>query len=55
MFASVDAAVGQCVAVAGTLDSDAAASAQYDRVYAVYRDTYTALRETMHRLAALDV
>ena len=55
VFASVDAAVGQCVAVASTVEPDAAASAQYDRVYAVYRDTYAALRETMHRLAALDV
>ncbi|KAB8141017.1 xylulokinase [Chloroflexia bacterium SDU3-3] len=53
VFASVDDAVGRCVAVAGTTTPDSAAAAAYDATYAVYRDTYAALRPIMHRLAGL--
>jgi xylulokinase len=53
VFADVYEAVDRCVAVTGTTAPNAADVAAYERVYAVYRDTYGALRDTMHRLAAL--
>jgi sugar (pentulose or hexulose) kinase len=46
-------AVDRCVAVAGVTRPDPAAQARYEQVYVVYRDMYGALREGMHRLAAL--
>jgi len=54
LFASVHDAVDRCVAVAGTTQPDPAAQARYEEVYAVYREVYGALRESMHRLAAVD-
>jgi xylulokinase len=53
VFAGVGEAVDRCVAVAGVTRPDPAAQARYERVYAVYRDMYGALREGMHRLATL--
>jgi xylulokinase len=53
IFADVGEAVDRRVAVAGITRPDPAAQARYERVYAVYRDMYGALREGMHRLAAL--
>jgi xylulokinase len=53
IFADVGEAVDRCVAVAGVTRPDPAAQARYEQVYAVYRDLYGALREGMHRLAAL--
>jgi xylulokinase len=50
VFSGVHAAVEACVSVTGTTAPDAQAQRQYEQVYAVYRDTYAALRETMHRL-----
>ena len=53
VFRDVYAAVDRCVRVTGSTAPDERAAAQYERVYAVYRDAYGALRTTMHRLAAL--
>lgn len=50
VFADVHAAVEQSVAVAETIQPDPAASTVYNAVYAIYHDTYAALRTTMHRL-----
>ena len=55
VFADVGAAVERCVVVSGSTAPDPATQARYEQVYAVYRDVYGALRETMHRLAALPV
>jgi xylulokinase len=52
-FASVEAAVDQCVAVAGIIVPDPAAQARYEAIYPLYRELYTTLREHMHQLAAL--
>jgi xylulokinase len=53
LFADVGAAVDQCVVVSGTTQPDPAAQERYNQVYAVYRDLYGKLRESMHQLAAL--
>lgn len=50
-FVDVNAAVEQCVAVAGQTSPKAQAQARYEPVYAVYRGVYSQLRETMHALA----
>lgn len=51
-FPDVNSAVGRCVRLAATTDPGPA-QATYEAVYAVYRDLYGALRDSMHRLAAL--
>jgi xylulokinase len=51
VFADVAAAVERCVHVTGTTEPDTDAAAQYERVYAIYRDLYPALRDAIHRLA----
>ena len=53
VFTDVNDAVERCVAVASITQPDAASSARYDTVYAIYHDTYAALRDTMHRLATV--
>jgi xylulokinase len=53
VFASVEEAVDRCVSVTGRLEPNAHAQAQYERVYAIYREAYGRLRGTMHQLAAL--
>jgi xylulokinase len=53
VFADVHAAVDSCVRVSGTTQPDAAAQARYEQVYTIYRGLYSALKEDMHRLAAL--
>jgi xylulokinase len=53
VYRDVYEAVDRCVVVTGTTAPDAAAVAAYERVYGVYRDMYGALRDGMHRLAAL--
>lgn len=53
VFRDVYDAVDRCVRVTGETAPDERAAAQYERVYAVYRDAYGALRETMHRLATI--
>ena len=51
LFASVGAAVDRCVSVVGITRPDPDAQARYDEVYAIYRELYGALRESMHALA----
>jgi xylulokinase len=53
VFADVHAAVDRCVAVSGSTQPNPADQARYERVYAIYRGLYGALREDMHRLADL--
>jgi xylulokinase len=53
VFADVAAAVERCVVVSGVTHPNAAAQERYERVYAVYRDLYGKLRESMHALAAI--
>ncbi|MBC8160202.1 MAG: xylulokinase [Roseiflexaceae bacterium] len=53
VFATVGEAVERCVRVAGVTQPSPADSARYNAVYTIYRDTYAALRTTMHRLAEL--
>lgn len=50
IFPDVHSAVGRCVQIAGVTEPGADQS-RYDAVYAIYRDLYGALRESMHRLA----
>ncbi len=52
-FESVTAAVDQCVVVSGRTAPNAAARPRYDEVYGIYRGLYGALRESMHKLAAV--
>jgi xylulokinase len=52
-FESVTAAVDQCVAVSGRTTPNAVARPRYDEVYGIYRGLYGALRESMHKLAAI--
>lgn len=51
VFNDVYDAVDRCVAVADITAPDPEAQQQYDKVYAVYRGVYGALRDTMHQLA----
>ena len=53
LFADVGDAVDRCVAVSAVTRPDPAAQELYERVYAVYRQLYGQLRESMHQLAAL--
>jgi hypothetical protein len=53
VFDSVHAAADACVAVSTTTQLVDATQAHYERVYAVYRDAYAAMRGTMHALAGL--
>jgi len=53
VFANVEAAVDQCVAVAGVIAPDPAAQVRYEAIYPLYRELYTTLREHMHQLAAI--
>lgn len=53
LFKTVGQAVERCVAVAGSTTPDDAAVARYDAVYAVYRELYPALRNSMHALALI--
>jgi xylulokinase len=52
-FADVNAAVEQCVSIAGRTEPGPRARAQYEPVYAIYREVYGQLRQTMHALARL--
>ncbi len=52
-FADVNAAVEQCVSIAGRTEPGPQARAQYEPVYAIYREVYGQLRQTMHALARL--
>jgi xylulokinase len=54
VFASVHDAADRCVAVADVTQPDAAASARYEQIYAIYRAAYGALRGTMHALAQFE-
>ncbi|HWQ15643.1 MAG TPA: xylulokinase [Roseiflexaceae bacterium] len=54
VFRDVYDAVDRCVAVTGTTAPNERDAAAYERTYAVYRGLYGALRESMHRLAALE-
>jgi xylulokinase len=53
LFSDVQDAVERCVVVAGVTKPDPATQARYEEVYAIYRDMYGILRESMHRLSAL--
>ncbi|MGQ9826826.1 MAG: xylulokinase [Roseiflexus sp.] len=53
VFRDVVDAVNRCVTLTTTVVPDDHTVAQYDRVYAVYRDMYAALRNGMHRLAGM--
>jgi xylulokinase len=53
VFRDVYEAVDRCVAITGTTPPNDRDAAAYERVYAVYRDLYGALRESMHKLATL--
>jgi xylulokinase len=53
LFADVGDAVDRCVVVSGVTKPNYEAQERYDRVYAVYRELYGKLRESMHALAAL--
>ena len=53
LFADVGAAVDRCVAVSAVTRPDPAAQELYERVYAIYRQLYGQLRDSMHQLAAL--
>jgi xylulokinase len=53
VFATVEEAVDRCVAVTGRTVPNPPDQARYAQVYAVYRDLYDALRDSMHRLAKL--
>jgi xylulokinase len=53
VFESVQAAADSCVAITSLTQPQDNQQAQYDRVYAVYRDAYAAMRETMHRLGSI--
>lgn len=52
-FADVNDAVQRCVRVVDTVTPQAAATAKYDEVYAIYHRLYQHLRADMHALAAL--
>jgi len=51
VFPDVHAAVDRCVRLAGTT-APGPDQPRYEPVYAVYRDLYAVLRDSMHRLAA---
>jgi xylulokinase len=51
LFRDVVDAVDRCVTLTASIAPNDHAAAQYDRVYAIYRDMYAALRDGMHRLA----
>jgi xylulokinase len=53
LFRDVADAVDRCVTLTASVAPDDQAVAQYDRVYAIYRDMYAALRDGMHRLAGV--
>jgi xylulokinase len=53
VYTDVQQAVESGVRVVDTTEPNAAAVQHYDAVYAVYREVYGQLRETMHRLTAL--
>jgi xylulokinase len=53
IFADVGDAVERCVAVGGVTRPDPAAQERYEQVYAIYRELYGNLRDSMHRLAAI--
>jgi FGGY-family pentulose kinase len=50
-YASLDAAAGRMVQLAGVVEPDAAHRRAYDEAYAKYRATYPALRALMHAAA----
>lgn len=52
LFANVDDAVDRCVSVSSVTRPNSTAQERYERSYAIYRELYPALRESMHRLAA---
>jgi xylulokinase len=52
-FADVNDAVERCVAIAARTAPNDADQARYEQVYAIYRDLYGHLRDSMHALAAL--
>ncbi len=54
LFASVEAASDAAVCETDRTVPDVAHADAYDRTYAVYRSLYPGLRETMHRLHALE-
>lgn len=53
IFADVDDAVARCVRVQEHTPPDPATQARYERVYAVYRELYPALKQHMHTLTQL--
>lgn len=54
LFADVADAVDRCVQTGAVTHPDSGAHARYMQVYAIYRDLYGQLRETMHHLADLE-
>jgi xylulokinase len=53
VFTDVVAAADRCVAVASSTQPDSRTRAAYEPVYAVYRDLYGALKDSMHRLGKI--
>jgi xylulokinase len=53
LFADVGDAVERCVVIRDVTQPDPAAQERYESVYAVYRDLYGKLRESMHQLAGV--
>jgi xylulokinase len=51
LFSSVEDAASRCVKVTSTTAPHAGDRAHYERAYAVYRELYSALRDSMRRLA----
>jgi xylulokinase len=51
LFASVHDAADRCVAVAGLTQPNPADQERYEAIYAIYRELYPALRQSMHQLA----
>ncbi len=52
-FKDVNEAVSKCVATNSSTQPDAGRQAKYEKVYAIYREAYGKLKETMHQLAGV--
>jgi len=51
VFANINDAVSRCLSITGSTRPDENAQKRYKKTYAIYREVYSQLRESMHALA----